>query len=251
MTVQLFATCLVESWRPSCAIAAEQLLQHVGVRVHRLLRVGCCGQVAFNAGDWDTARKMAIAWLHAADPAMPVVMPSGSCAATVRHNYALLLSRSRYETRWHTIANQTFELSQFLVEELQAELHGFRSENEVVTYHPSCHLLRMLQVQDAPVQLIRQVQGVQYVPLPEAEVCCGFGGLFAVHLPQLSGALLMRKLEAIEQTGASTVLGCDWSCLMHLAGGLHRTGMPVRAMHLAEWLIEKRIANCEQRAEKQ
>lgn len=101
----------------------------------------------------------------------------------------------------------------------------------------------MLGVDNAPLRLIHAVEGVQYVPLPEAEVCCGFGGLFAIHLPHLSEALLKRKLIAIQQTGASTVLGCDWSCLMHLAGGLHRAGLPIRALHRAEWLTEKQGAN--------
>lgn len=245
MNAQLFATCLVESWRPGVATAAEQLLAQAGVQARRVSRVGCCGQVAFNAGEWDAARKMAIAWLQVVDPTTPVIMPSGSCAAMVRHGYALLLAGSRYESLWRTVADLTFELSQFLVDALHFEPQGLHANGEVVTYHPSCHLLRMLGVQDAPLRLIQAVRGVRYVPLPEAEICCGFGGLFAVHLPALSGALLKRKLEAIQQTGASTVLGCDWSCLMHLAGGLHRAGMPVRALHLAEWLMAKQRANSE------
>ncbi len=242
MEVQLFATCLVESWRPRIATAAEQLLACAGVSARRMLGVGCCGQVAFNAGDWQTARRMAIAWLYAVDSALPVVMPSGSCAVMVRHGYALLLNGSRHEALWHTAAERTFELSQFLVDVLGFEPRGWRAEGEVVTYHPACHLMRLLGVHEAPLRLIQAVEGVHYVPLPEAEVCCGFGGLFAIHLPPLSNALLRRKLTAIEQTGASTVLGCDWSCLMHIAGRLHRAGMPIHALHLAEWLLEKSVA---------
>jgi L-lactate dehydrogenase complex protein LldE len=106
-----------------------------------------------------------------------------------------------------------------------------------VTYHPSCHLLRMLGVREAPERLIRAA-GAEYRLLPEATACCGFGGLFSVHFEEVSGAMLARKIQAIRSTGAEVVLGCDWSCLMHIGGGLHRQGLPVRALHLAEWLAE-------------
>ncbi len=242
MEVQLFATCLVESWRPTILSATEQILAHLGVRTRRLKSVACCGQVAFNGGEWKTARTIAIAWLRSVDPDLPVVVPSGSCCAMLTHNLAFLLEDSPLRSRWETIRHQTYELSQFLVEVLGVEEMGIRKPHERVTYHPSCHLKRVLGVEEPPERLIRAVAGEAYVPLPEAEVCCGFGGLFAVHFPELSKAMLERKIEAIVQTGATTVLGCDWSCLMQIAGGLHRAGHSIRCLHLAEWLVSRESA---------
>ncbi len=237
MEIQVFATCLVETWQPAILDATERILASLGIRVRQLNRVACCGQVAFNGGDWATARKLATAWLRSIDPTLPVIVPSGSCCAMLTHNFGFLLEGDALRPLWETVRNQTYELSQFLVEVLKVEDLGIRKPNERVTYHPSCHLKRMLRVEEPPERLIRMVAGDAYVPLPDAEECCGFGGLFSVHFPELSSAILERKLEAIRQTGATTVLSCDWSCLMQIAGGLHRAGIPVRCLHLAEWLV--------------
>jgi len=235
-TVQLFVTCLVDWLRPEIGIAAVRLLEGAGVSVRFPEAQTCCGQPAFNVGRWAEARAMAVHWVQTFDPDLPVVAPSGSCVAMVRHGYRDLLAGHALFTRWEALAARTYELSQYLVEVLGIADLGIRREG-TVTYHPSCHLLRMLGVREAPERLIRAARAA-YVPLPEAETCCGFGGLFAVHFEDLSGAMLERKVQAVQQTGAETVLGCDWSCLMHIGGGLHRRGLPVRALHLAEWLAE-------------
>lgn len=235
-TVQLFVTCLVDWLRPKIGIAAVRLLERAGVSVRFPEAQTCCGQPAFNVGRWAEARAMAVHWVQTFDPDLPVVVPSGSCVAMVRHGYRDLLAGHALFTRWEALAARTYELSQYLVEVLGVTDLGVRREG-TVTYHPSCHLLRMLGVREAPERLIRAA-GAAYVPLPEAETCCGFGGLFAVHFEDISGAMLERKIRAVQQTGAETVLGCDWSCLMHIGGGLHRRGLPIRALHLAEWLAD-------------
>ncbi len=232
--VQLFVTCLVDWLRPEIGIAAVRLLERVGVTVRFPEAQTCCGQPAFNVGRWAEARAMAEHWVRTFDPDLPVVSPSGSCVAMVRHGYRALLEGHPLYGRWEALASRTYELSQYLVDVLGVTDLGIRREG-TVTYHPSCHLLRVLGVQEAPERLI-QATGAAYVRLPEAEACCGFGGLFAVHFEEVSGAMLARKVRAIQTSGAEVVLGCDWSCLMHIGGGLHRQGLPVRAVHLAEWL---------------
>ncbi len=232
--VQLFVTCLVDWLRPEIGIASVRLLERVGVTVRFPKAQTCCGQPAFNVGRWAEARAMAEHWVRTFDPDLPVVAPSGSCVAMVRHGYRVLLEGHPLYGRWEALASRTYELSQYLVDGLGVTDLGIRRDG-TVTYHPSCHLLRVLGVQEAPERLIRAT-GAAYVPLPEAEACCGFGGLFAVHFEEVSGAMLARKVRAVQASGAEVVLGCDWSCLMHIGGGLHRQGLPVRAVHLAEWL---------------
>ncbi|WP_322802251.1 (Fe-S)-binding protein [Thermoflexus sp.] len=234
--VQLFVTCLVDWLRPEIGIATVQLLERIGVTVRFPEAQTCCGQPAFNVGRWQEARAMAEHWVRTFDPDLPVVVPSGSCAAMIRHGYRALLEGRPLYARWEALAAQTCELSQYLIDVLGIQDLGVRREGRV-TYHPSCHLLRMLGVREAPERLIRAT-GAAYHPLPDAEACCGFGGLFSVHFEAVSGAMLARKIQAIRSTGAEVVLGCDWSCLMHIGGGLHRQGLPVRALHLAEWLAE-------------
>lgn len=234
-TIQLFVTCLVDWLRPEIGIATVRLLERAGVTVRFPEAQTCCGQPAFNVGRWEEARAMAEHWVRAFDPELPVVAPSGSCVAMVRHGYRVLLEGRPLYGRWEAIAAQTYELSQFLVDVLAIPDLGIRRDG-TVTYHPSCHLLRMLGVREAPERLV-QAAGAEYRRLPEAETCCGFGGLFSVHFEEVSGAMLARKVRAIQASGAEVVLGCDWSCLMHIGGGLRRQGLPIRAMHLAEWLV--------------
>jgi L-lactate dehydrogenase complex protein LldE len=236
MKVQLFATCLVDWFRPEIGIATVQLLERAGVKVIFPEAQTCCGQIAFNVGRWKEALMIAEQWVRTFSPEFPVVSPSGSCVAMVRHNYRMLFEGHPLYSRWEELAARTYELSQFLVDVLGIEDLGIR-RNGVVTCHLSCHTQRMLGVGKAPERLI-QATGAEYRPLPEANVCCGFGGLFSLHFPEISGAMLARKIQAIQSTGAEIVLAPDWSCLMHIGGGLHRMGLPIRAVHLAEWLVE-------------
>ena len=168
----------------------------------------------------------------------PIVTPSGSCAAMVVHGYADLFANDpRNLARAKAIAARTYEFSQFLVDVLgvTGARVGAKFDGRL-TYHPSCHLLRGLGVTGAAQKLLAGVRGAEVVPLPNAEECCGFGGLFAVKHGDISGAMLDKKLENVRASGAQTVVGCDMSCLMHMQGGLSRDGSPVKCVHLAEVL---------------
>lgn len=237
-SVQLFGTCLVETLFPEVGMAVVRVLERLGIRVEYPEGQTCCGQPAFNGGAWDDARAMACHTLDvlSAAPTTPIVIPSGSCGDMIVHHYPELFANDpKYGPLAESVAGRTYEFTQFLVNvlgivDLNAHAHGR------LTYHSSCHLLRGLGAREEPRQLLSHVDGAELVELPGAEECCGFGGLFAVKMSDISGAMLKRKLDNIESTGAETVVGCDVSCLLHIGGGLHRRGSPVKTRHLAEIL---------------
>ncbi len=235
--VQLFATCLVEAVRPEAGMAVVKVLERLGITVEYPEGQTCCGQPAFNAGAWDDARAMARHTLDVlARSDAPIVVPSGSCADMIVHHYPEILAGDpKYGPLAEAISTRTYEFSQFVVDapgisNLQSHFEG------KVVYHPSCHLLRGLGVTEAPRRLLAHVHDIEVIDLPSAEECCGFGGLFAVKMSDISGAMLQRKLDAIESTGAYTVVACDVSCLLHIGGGLHRRGLSIETRHLAELL---------------
>ncbi len=236
-TVQLFVTCLVDNFYPAVGLAVVDILEDLGLEVQFSQAHTCCGQPAFNGGFWDDARAMArhtINILSQSDA--PIVVPSGSCAEMIIHHYPEILAGDiTYAARAKEIAARTYEFSQFLVDILGVVNLGARA-NGCLTYHASCHGLRGLNLKEQPRQLLEHIKGIEQKELPEAEACCGFGGLFAVKMGDISGAILQRKLDNIESTGADTVTGIDISCLMHLAGGLRRRGSQVQVKHLAEVL---------------
>lgn len=237
--VQLFITCIVDSLYPSVGEAVVRVLERLGVEVEFPEAQTCCGQPGYNAGFRPEARRLALNFMDVFErsPA-PLVTPSGSCGAMVVHGYADLFSDEPANlARAHKLAARTYEFSQFLASVLKVEPAKAAAGGRLggpVTFHPSCHLLRGLGVGDAGPALLAAVPGAQVVPLPSAEQCCGFGGLFAIKHSDISAAMLDNKLAAVRATGATTVVGCDMSCLMHMQGGLTRDGSAVRCRHLAE-----------------
>jgi L-lactate dehydrogenase complex protein LldE len=235
--VQLLVTCLVDRLFPDTGLAVVRLLERLGVAVDYPEAQTCCGQPAFNAGFRDDALAMARRTIDvfSANPA-PVVIPSGSCGDMVIHQYARLLADDpAYAERARELAGRTYELTQFLVDVLGVTDVG-ATGRERVAYHACCHGLRGLDIHHEPEALLGQVKGAETVPLAEHDVCCGFGGLFAVKMPDVSSAMLARKLDSIEACGADTIAVTDVSCAMHMAGGLHRRGSRVRVCHIADLL---------------
>lgn len=238
-TVQLFVTCLVDQFFPDVGFATVEILEKLGLTVEFPQGQTCCGQPAFNGGFWDDTRAMArytIDLLTQSDA--PVVLPSGSCTEMIVHHYPVLLAGDPdYAAKAKDVAGRTYELTQFLVDVLGVtDLHAPASGAGKVAYHASCHGLRGLGLKQQPHQLLDHVAGLEQQELPGAEECCGFGGLFAVKMGDISGAILNRKLDNIEVSGAETIVGGDVSCLMNIAGGLRRRGSRVQVKHLAEIL---------------
>lgn len=235
--VQLLVTCLVDRLFPETGMAVARVLERLGIEVRSPDAQTCCGQPAFNAGFTHDARAMArhTIDIFTQDPA-PVVIPSGSCGDMVIHQYAALLAdEPAYAIRARELAARTFEFTQFLVDHLGvSDLDAVGAGS--LTYHACCHGLRGLDVREQPLTLLKQVRGAELTVLPESEVCCGFGGLFAVKMSDISSAMLDRKLDSIEASGAATVAVTDVSCAMHMAGGLHRRGSAIRVRHIADLL---------------
>ena len=233
--VQLFVTCLVDRFFPAAGHAAVEVLERLGVEVAVPADQTCCGQPAFNGGFGAEAAAMArvtIDVLSRSDD--PVVVPSGSCADMIVNHYPELLAADPvYGPKAKALAARTFEFSRFIVDVLGAGLRA-APDGPTVAYHASCHGLRGLGLREAPRRLLRAVAGERCADLPDAETCCGFGGLFAVKMGALSAAMLEAKLEAIERSGADLVAATDVSCLMHIGGGLHRRGSRARTRHIAE-----------------
>jgi L-lactate dehydrogenase complex protein LldE len=238
-TVQLFHTCLVNEVGPEVGLAAVRVLERLGLEVQVPAAQTCCGQPAYNAGFPEEARAVArhtLTVLEAAEGT--IVIPSGSCADMVIHQYEVLFhDEPAWKARAHAVATRARELSQFLMEQPGGAALGARLATRVV-YHPSCHLLRGLGVRSAPKELLQGVEGLELLAARDEEECCGFGGLFSVKNPEISGSMLERKIAAFEACGAERLVSCDLGCLLHLGGGLHRRGSALRVQHLAEVLDE-------------
>jgi L-lactate dehydrogenase complex protein LldE len=240
MRVALFVTCLNDTLFPAAGRATVAILERLGHEVVFPEAQTCCGQMHLNAGFAPEASALAVRFADVfADAALDaIVTPSGSCATTVRHHLPRLAQqhgdRMRAE-RAKRAAERTYELSELLVDVLGVEQLGAYYPHRV-TYHPACHSLRALRVGDAPLRLLRAVRGIDLVPLPEPETCCGFGGTFAVKNPDVSAAMLADKVRHVLATGAEVCCALDSSCLMHIGGGLKRSRAGVRTVHLAEIL---------------
>lgn len=239
MTIQLFITCLIDSLFPEVGETVLRVLEDHAGPVSFPVDQTCCGQPVYNAGFQAEARKMAkhtIDVLERTEGA--VVVPSGSCAAMIRHGYLELLANDpAWLSRAHALAGRTFEFSQFLVDEVGIDNVGL-SRPDRLAYHPSCHLLRELGVHRQPLSLLRSVSDSDVHELPPD--CCGFGGIFAVDHEPISSEMLDRRLAQIEACPAETIVACDVSCLMHIEGGLRKKGSSVRCAHLAQILAGKR-----------
>ena len=228
-------TCLADVFYPEVAEKIVRLLRGLGVTVQFPAGQTCCGLPLFNSGYHAGAAAVARRTIALFGDAEQVVVPSGSCAWMVKHEYPGLMTDPADRTAAERLAGRTHELSQFLVKRLGRR--RFRSAvGGRLTYHDSCHLLRGLHESESPRALLRELAGSQFVELPGSDECCGFGGSFSVRLPEVSTAILDKKLASVEATGADAVVACDAGCLMQMRGGLSRRGSRVRALHLAEVL---------------
>ncbi len=236
-SVQLFITCLTDTFYPATGQAMVKVLRRLGVNVEFPAAQTCCGQPAFNAGLRQEAREMAKHMIRTFERLNgEIVAPSGSCVHMVRHGYPLLFEdEAEWAERAKALAQRTFEFSEYLVDVLGVVDVGARWDG-TLTYHPSCHLLRGLNIRQQPLELLRHVRGAQLVELPHAEECCGFGGIFSVVMPELSQEMLGRKLDSFASTQAETLVVADSGCRLHLAGGLFARRSPLRVVHLAEVL---------------
>jgi len=236
--VALFITCFNDTLFPETGRATVEILERLGVSVGFPLEQTCCGQMHFNTGYQREAIPLVRRFVEVFRSYEAVVSPSGSCVGMVRELYPMAAELANDKQLLHEVqelSTKVFELSEFLVNKLEVTDVGAYYPHRV-TYHPTCHSLRMLKVGDAPIRLLKNVRGIDFVKLPEAQECCGFGGTFAVKNADTSVAMLSDKLRHVLDTGAEVCTAGDNSCLMHIGGGLKRQRAGVKTVHLAEIL---------------
>ena len=238
MKVALFVTCFNDTMFPESAKATVELLERLGVDVDFPVDQTCCGQMHINTGYREEAVPLVRRYVEAFEGYDAVVAPSASCAGTVQHyHHRIAAERGDAGLRDGVarVAPKTYELTQFLTDVLEVEDVGAYFPHRV-TYHPTCHSLRALQLRDGPYRLLRAVRGLTLVDLPEREECCGFGGTFAIKNSDVSVAMGADKVRHVRETGAEVVVAADNSCLTHIGGMLGRERSGVRTLHIAEVL---------------
>ena len=239
-TVSLFIQCLVDTMFPETGEAMITVFDRLGIVYDYPMGQTCCGQPAFNSGYRRDASAAAKHFIELFEEAEVIVCPSGSCVHMVRHHYPELFSDDpAMRSRAMAIGAKTFEFTQYLVDELAVTDVGAEFQG-TVTYHDSCHLSRGLGIAEQPRTLLNNVQGLELREMKDSDTCCGFGGTFSVNYPEISVAMADEKIDNILATGATTVTGCDISCLMNISGRISRREEAVKVLHIAQILAGDR-----------
>lgn len=232
--VQLMATCLCDAFYDDVAAATVEVLEHLGCEVVFPEAQTCCGQPAFNGGDWIASRKVVRHTVRTFAGQEPVVVPSGSCAAMMFHGAVLEFEKEPDRPEIEALGRRTWELADFIVNGLGVTAWPGRYE-ATVAYHRACHT-RGTASGEAAVALLRAIPGVTVVEFGEGEQCCGFGGTFSVSFPKISAGMGNLKLEHVRAARPDILVSGDMSCLMHLGGLSAKEGKPLRTQHLAQVL---------------
>ena len=247
--VWLFGTCLVDTIYPQAGVAALELMERAGVRVLYPPGQTCCGQPPFNSGYLADARAVARQQMACFPGEAPIVAPSGSCAAMLRHHYASLFAGEPDAAQAAAFSARVWEWSDFMLRVLGATLDAMLTDSGPsvrVAYHPSCHLLREMDVREAPLALLGHLGGVEVMPLADAESCCGFGGTFSIKQADISAAMVGDKVRAVVESGAEVLVSMDAGCLMNIGGALQKAGgraATIRVLPLPAFLLERCTGN--------
>lgn len=235
MKVSLFITCISDIMFPNVGKNTVEILERLGCEVDFPTLQTCCGQPAYNSGYLEEAKGSMKQMIRAFKDAEYVVGPSGSCVGMIREYQHVFKGDSEWEKPAQELAAKTFELTQFIVDVLGVKDVGSTFKGKV-TYHPSCHMTRILGVKDAPKILLQNVKGIEFVELPSGEDCCGFGGTFSVKKPEISAEMVKEKSRHVTETGAEYLVGGDMGCLMNIGGRMQREGKNVKVIHISEIL---------------
>lgn len=239
-TVALFATCINDTMFPTTPKAVTQVLERLGCKVVFPKSQSCCGQMLTNTGYYDEAVPTVRNYVKSFDEYDYIVGPSGSCVGAVRTQHPMLAAHAKDEglkAASEAVVQRTYDFSEFLVDVLGVEDVGAYFPHRV-TFHPTCHSVRVAKVGDRPQRLLRAVRGITVLDLPSSEQCCGFGGTFSVKNPDVSVAMGTDKARNAASTGAEYIVAGDNACLMHIGGILHRGNTGVQPIHLAEILAQ-------------
>ena len=238
--VSLFVTCIVDMIYPDTGMSVVKILEHLGVEVNFPMAQTCCGQPAFNSGYHSEAKTVVKQFLEAFANAEVIVAPSGSCTAMIRHEYpSLFADEPEWQAKAEHAASITWEFTEYLVDGLGiTDLNLALPKKVTFAFHDGCHGLRLLGLQDAARTLLGNTKNAEISELNEHDVCCGFGGLFAVKMPNVSNAMLQTKIQNIDPSEAQTIVTGDASCLTQMNGGLSRKQSQKRVRHIADVLAE-------------
>jgi L-lactate dehydrogenase complex protein LldE len=236
--VALFIPCFVDQFSPQVGLDTARVLERIGYEPYFSEEQTCCGQPAFNTGNWDEARPLAERFIRVFSSAEAVVCPSGSCVTMVRNFYPELLQNSPAREEAIALGKRVFEFTEFLIDVAKQTDVGAAFPHRV-TLHDSCHALRELGIKSGPRELLRKVRGLELVELRNSEDCCGFGGMFSVKFGAISSAMGDSKAENVAATAADYVTSVDSSCLLHLDGILRRRNDTARTIHLASILAQE------------
>lgn len=232
--VQLMATCICDAFYGDVARATVEVLEYLGCQVDFPENQTCCGQPAFNGGDWDASRKVVRHTVRTFAGDVPVVVPSGSCAAMMFHGAPLEFEKESDLPEVAALGRRTWELADFIVNALGVRSWPGRYDN-AIAFHRSCHS-RGTPSGEASTTLLTSIEGVRLVTFGEGEQCCGFGGTFSVAFPNISTSMGALKLEHIREAQPNVLVSGDMSCLMHLSGMAKKEGQPIRTQHIAQVL---------------
>ncbi|SEA37346.1 L-lactate dehydrogenase complex protein LldE [Thalassobacillus cyri] len=235
MKASLFITCLCDIMSSDVGKDTVEVLEKVGCEVDFPELQTCCGQPAYNSGYLKESKESMKQMMRAFKDSEYVVGPSGSCVAMLHEYPHIFKGDPEWEEAANDLAGKSYELTQFLVDVMGITDVGSKFQGRV-TYHPSCHMTRLLGVRDAPMTLLENVKGLEFVALPVKEDCCGFGGTFSVKNPVISEQMVEEKTEHVTETGAEYLVGGDMGCLMNIGGRLTRNGKPVKVLHIANIL---------------
>ncbi|MEF7494663.1 (Fe-S)-binding protein [Lysinibacillus sphaericus] len=235
MKVTLFATCLVDMFQGDIGKSVVEVLERLGCEIDFPEQQICCGQPAYNSGYVKESKNAMKRMITAFEHADYVVSPSGSCVYMFKEYPEIFKGDPLWASKAKALAAKTYEFTEFIVHVLKIEDVGAHLEGKA-TYHTSCHMTRLLGVNEAPIKLLQNVDGLQYVELPAKDRCCGFGGTFSVKMGNISGEMVQEKVHHVEETGADYLIGADAGCLINMGGRIHRQGKPIKVMHIAEVL---------------
>lgn len=235
MKVSLFATCLVDMFQSNIGKSTVQLLERLGCEVSFPEGQTCCGQPAYNSGYVKASKDTMKNTIQVFEDAEVIVCPSGSCAYMLKEYVHIFKDEPTWQERAQRIADKTYELTQFIVDILGVEDVGAKLTGKA-TYHPSCHMTRLLKVQKAPMTLLKNVQGLEVIEMPLKENCCGFGGTFSVKMGKISEQMVDEKVDSVQQIEVHYLIGADAGCLMNIGGRIDRKNIDIKTLHIAEIL---------------
>jgi L-lactate dehydrogenase complex protein LldE len=235
MTVDIFIPCFIDQVYPDTAFNMIRILERCDVEVHYNQNQTCCGQISFNSGFWDDAKEIGEKFIRDFSNNRPVVVPSASCAGFVRNYYGELFYNTGLHLEYRQLQKNIIEFTDFMVNVLKVTDLNAVFEHKA-TYHDSCASLREYGLKNEPRTLLGQVKGLELIEMKERDVCCGFGGTFAVKHEPISTAMAQQKIENALETGAEYIISTDSSCLMHLDGYIRKHKLPIKTIHIIDIL---------------